>query len=302
MEVNRISAKTILKLGEVEAPVATYKTTGDPPGARKYDTAGPNGKPLRMETRGQESKPEDVPAGDAFGVEAEAAPPETAPAEPVNVLIEEGTGELVRPEDVRKGIRKEDGTFIDLTDHLERITQQSNLDRMEVVGFLAVSNVPRERVEGCYYLAAGDLDPEKHAPTKVLRLLYEGLRVSHRAAIVRWTKRAGQNLGVIVAHRTGTLVLLQLTFAERWRAPNDRCVAHLQADVRQTEIDAVEDLIGSMPEVRAGLDGIRDRRAQLTEELNARAEAGELDDFQLDEELEPAVEELEDVLRASVEA
>lgn len=298
-KVKRASTKTELRLAFATAEVGLYKIAGDDAKDRNWDSAGPNGNKLLTETRPVEAPIEEK--GDALGVtpireEApedpgpEEVPPieETAPtppsadavpAETKRVLVEAETGIEIEPEDVRKGIRFDDGRFVDLTDQIETVEEESRVEGLQVLGFLRRERVPRERVICSYYLGA-----ESGSGAKLLRTLYEGMRDAGRVAVVRWTKRRGQTLGIVVPHSSGALVALEMLFAERVRDPNAKCLAHLQAEVTRGVVDRAVELIESMSWSPSQFDEIRNRRVELERELYARADAGEVEGYEIEPE------------------
>lgn len=295
-EVKKASVSTKLKLGAVEVDVSLFKATGKPEAARKYEAAGPHGGPLRAVAEAGEATPAETEGGDdPFGVREDR--PATVPGRYRRALVEEGTGEEVPPEAVRRGVRREDGSFVDLTDHLDRIEELSRLDRLEVIGFLDRRAVPRERVVGAYFLGA----EEAFAP-RVLRVLAEAMRATDRVAVVVWTKRKGRSLGVLAPGRSGALTVLELVWPGQARRPNARCLAHLRAEVTEGEVERAAELIRAMSARREDLDDLRDPRLAAEAELLARAEAGELEEFRLEPERPEEMAGLEALLSDSLTA
>jgi non-homologous end joining protein Ku len=180
----------------------------------------------------------------------------------------------------RKGIRKADGVFVDLTDEIEEVAERSTLEEMRVVSFIDVRHVPRERIIGSYYLAGDDLQGLL-PPTRLLAVLMRAMRASSKVAVVRFSKRVGQTLGVLTPQRNGALLLLELAYSAQERSPNPRCLAHAKVEPREGEVEGALELIESMAGKRDSLDGIRDARLVMEDELIARAEAGELDEYEL---------------------
>jgi non-homologous end joining protein Ku len=320
-EVKKASVRTSLSLGLVEADVKLYKTTGKGEKDPTFTTAGPNGYPLRVEQRAQEAAVEETEKADPLGLEdgddgtvvpaaapaveedpgPEVVPPTSsvvvgsAPGTFKNVMVEEETGVEVEPDDVRRGVRRDDGTFVDLTGRLTAIDEETKLDRIQVLDFIRRERVPRERVVGSYYLAADS----KSAP-RVLRVLYEGMKRAERVAIVRWTKVKGQSLGLLVPHGSGALVVLECVFADAARKPNAACLAHMRAAVTEKQVDRAVELIESMNAPPSALDGYFDRRAQLQRQLAEKAEEGDdLADFAVVEEPSEALRSLDELLVAS---
>lgn len=292
-EVEKASVRTQFRLGELVVPAAMFKVIGDPPGKREYETAGPNGHPLRAVAAVGAAPEGETPKADPLGVSPTSAPRST-PGEYRQVLVEETTGVEVPRDQVRRGIRR-DGTFVDLTEHLERIEEEAKLEAIEILTFIDRRNVPRERIVGSYFTALGGT-----LGLALARALLEAMRESGRVAVIRWTKRKGQTLGVLIPHASGALEALELAWAVQVRTPNAECLAHLRAEVTQGEVDQAVELIHEMSGKRADLDDLRDLRWQRIEELFVRAEEGELDDYKLEPEERP--EEMADLEKLLADA
>jgi Ku protein len=319
--VKRASVKTELRLGFASAEVGLYKTKAGDPKSRPWDKAGPNGHPLRMEAKPVEAAPDEGNA-DALGVtpvreeppptdpgpEAETPPVdepparssggESVPATTKNVLVEEETGEEVEPDEVRRGLRLDDGSFTDLTDLLETVEEESRAEGVEVLGFIRRERVPRERVVDSYFLGA-----ENASGARLVRVLFEAMKETGRVAVVRWTKRKGQSLGILTPRGDGAMVVLELAFAEVCRAPNAKCLAHLQAEVSRGIVEQAQTLIESMEWSPDRLDEVRNRRIELEQELIDRAEAGRIKGHKVEPEKKDAeIADLGDVLARSIAA
>lgn len=318
--VSKASVKTELRLGLVKEPVSLYKTMGSETKARSWDKAGPEGGVLRVKEIAVEKTEEETP--DALGItpvkdepEPEAAedpgpeeappveapgspvPAQTRPAETKMILVEEGDEKEaeVLPEEVLRGIRLDDGEFVDLTQHLADAELESRAEGLETLGFLRRERVPRERVISSYFLAGDSADA-----LKTVRTLYEGMKESGRVAVVRWTKRKGQSLGILSPRGDGAMVILELAFAEVCRAPNAKCLGHLRAEVTRGTVDAAVQLIDKMNWSPDQLDEIRNRRVELEEELIERAEDGKIEGYTPPElKADPALEELATLLKRS---
>jgi non-homologous end joining protein Ku len=267
-------AKTTLAFGLVKCPVALYKTTSDEKDA-KWDTAGPNGGVLRLRDTPAPAVTETVradPLADRSPEEKFAASVETAPGRDEPRFVEEGSGQLVATHEVRRGIRKDDGTFLDLTEGLAQIAERTRLEEMRVTDFIRIEQVQRERIVGSYFLA-----PDGEGAPKVVRLLSAAMRETHRAAVVKWTKRSKQSLGVLVADpRTCSLRLIEMAWAEDVREAPEKCHAPRNADVTEEEVQNAIDLVNAMASNRAeSLDAQADDARAMRRELVARAEAGE---------------------------
>lgn len=293
-KLGRASSRTVLTFGLVKAPVALYKTDGKDADLPEFETAGPHGGALRLKEVPVEARPEEVPVGDPLApietetldpvmsaIEAEAVPDAyvnfgteevTVPATTRSILVEEGHGDAeVLPEDRRKGLRLEDG-FVDLTDQLRSIENRTKLEEMRVVSFIRVEQVPRDRILGSYWIA-----PEEGAG-RALRLLFEAMRFQRRVAVVKWTKRTRQSLGVVVPHRSGALQVLQVNWAEAYLQPDAKVLSIQQAAVREEEVRAAAELVRAMSDSKASLDEQEDDAVRLRRELVAEVEAGKRPD------------------------
>lgn len=267
------------------APVAT--DPGPEQGSPLFpDLAAPAGKLAAVPDPTPDPGPEPTP-------EPEAPPIEAEPGVYRTVLIEEGTGIEVEPGDVRRGIRDEDGEFIDLTKHLDSIDEDCKLDRFEVLRFVDRRSLPRERVIGSYYLAADD-----ETAARLLRVLEESIKAKDRMALVRWTKQKGHCLGFLSTHRTGALLVSEVVFAEQAREPNAKCLAHRKASVSEAEVAYATDLVEQMAGARLDVDALVEPRRAAEAELLEKARAGELPDepMTLEPEVPGSMEELRERL------
>jgi len=340
----RSSANTQLYIGTLKASIGLFSTRADPAKTAKFDTAGPNGGHLKYEQRGvavpvgeepEQAGPSDPLAGtheleraalaaahkdedDAFerefgafagGSFAEfASAPPAAPVEPGGVLVdgefrqvlvEEGSGEIVEAGAVRRGVRRDDGAFVDCTDQLDAIETRTKLDRMEIVKCIDGTRIRRDRVIGSYFVGAQDGDAKAK-----LRLLYDALRERREVAVVKYTTRSRQQLGVIVPNGTnGTLVLLTLVFAEDVREAPSKATSIQKVQMPKEQVLVMCKLLAALHGHVDDLDALRDDAVALREELMVRALAGEMDASVV--EPLPAPEETPDLaeaLHASLEA
>jgi non-homologous end joining protein Ku len=273
-EPKKASTITTLRIGEVDAPVALYKTATEPK-SRQWDDepdAGATGDPLA----GTRQKAGRKSSG------AKGTGPVKAPPKP-------------------KGIIKVDGTFVDLSEQIEQIAESTALEYLEIHDFIRRERVPRERVVGNYWIgvAEGDGFP----PARILAHLVDVLKETGRVAVVRFTKRKGQTMGVISAHRSGALLLQELAFAENCYCPPTSALVHVNVELPESEREAMRELVDNRSESYTVLDEMRDVRKMAEEELVTRAEHGELDDYTLPEvDPEEEVLDVAQILRESVKA
>jgi non-homologous end joining protein Ku len=274
--------KTTLVFGLLATPVQLFKTTGEPGKDAKWETAGPSGGALRRdasvsrplsETKGNPLASAEIPASEPGGARESASS---------SVLYEGETGAVVSSAEVRRGVRREDGKFIDLTEQIDAIAERSKLEEMEIVSFVRRDAIPRARAIGSYYLA-----PAEGADPRVLRLLLEAMREENRVAVVRWTKTKNQALGVVAPGARDTLVVLELAWAEDVRVPSTRCLL-AEVAITPDEVAAARELVREMSEsVTAGsLATLRDDARRLREELLSAARSGRLEKFAVPERSE----------------
>lgn len=317
----KATALTTLRIGSVEVAVGLFSTVAKPSKEAEFDTAGPNGGVLKARAVARpvpvEEVAVDVPdvpvasdplaAEDVAGYEQRLADYEARAFEPVAVgakhsevdgeygreLVEEGSGAVVAPQDVRRGVRLEDGRFIDCTEQLAKITESTRLERMDVIGFVDATHVPRRWAKGGQYVGAAD-EKAPHA----LRIMYESLRRTRRLALVKVTKRSRQTLGVIGA--TGkALMLLELVWPEDLREPPARALVIAQQEVSEREVAMFTELVHAMAVPPSTLYSLRDDAIALREELKSKALAGEVADVKVPERPGPA-ETVLDQLEASL--
>lgn len=279
--VSRVTVNTVLKIGTIEAAIGLYKTIGDTK-PRKWDAP-----PVELpEPSGEAAEtPPPISGSPLAGSSQPSSAPPPAPAE------------VEAPPKPRKGILKDDGGFVDLTDQIEEIAERSKLERLEIISFIDRRHIPRERIIGSYYI--GFASPG--GSTRLLKVLHEAMRQSQVGAVVRFTKRKGQTVGVLVPFKDALLVL-EMAFAEQWRDPNNKCLAHSKVEPPESEIDQACTLIEVMAGRRESLDGIQDHRAAMERELVTRAEAGELDEYELrpDDAVDEDTQKLGELLQAAI--
>jgi hypothetical protein len=281
----KASVLTTLKVSKVEIAIGLFTTVAKPGKLESFDTAGPNGGVLKAQAVAKATPVSEAvdmpdvpvssdPLGDAPVEMLEAPAVEASPVEVAGQygrdLVEEGSGVIVPPNEIRKGVRLEDGKFVDCTRQLEEITEQTKLDGVEVIAFVDVTHIPRSRVSGAQYVGAGD----EKAPY-ALRLLFEGLKATRRGAVVKLTKSSRQTLGVIAVARN-TLVLFELVYSENFREPPARALAMHKVQVGQAQVDSLKLLIEQMGDSPAVLDEQRDDAVALREDLKRRALAGDI--------------------------
>lgn len=332
MPDEKMSVRTSLAWEGLTAEVGLIKTTGKGEDAPEFVKAGPHGKPLERAAvkDGKRMKLEKTEAGekvdgvlgaltssveriqgkpgtvqedkdDPLSVPAMAKlPPVENPPQEVEVgIVEVGYDEELREEDVRRGfvVPGEDGPrFYDVTEQLASIAEETKTEELRIAGFIRRERVPRIMVQGSYYLAAAG----PGAP-KVLRLLWLAMRDEGRAAVVKWTKRTRQALGVLTPAKDGSLVVLELAWPDELREPGERARFHINAEVTPGELAAARDLMRATAKSPELIAEQSDDRVRLESELVTAALMDDLEQFLVPEK--PAVAEdasVEQALRDSI--
>lgn len=290
-QVKSKSGSTTLVWGRMEAPVDFFKLTGDVAEA-KFETKRTDA-PAPVATDTTHSAP-------VHDVSDPLGPLELDPLSPTgHAMPDDRTGPAGEapppPPKPRRGITRLDGTWLDLTDQLEQITEATRLNEMRIVGFVARNKVPRERIVGSYYLAAGG--PVAH---RVLAALHYASHTGNRVALARWTKSTRQALGVIVP-TPRALVVLELAFAANVREPNPRCMAHRAVELTEAERELALELVREMAVHSDTIDHMADDAITQRAALRQAAEEGLLDAWAMPaaERAEP-IADVEEALRASL--
>jgi non-homologous end joining protein Ku len=283
----RSSTNTKLVVGSLTAEVGLFTSVQDASKLKlaSFQTAGPNGGALKFQERAQAlpaaDRTDDVPVqGSPLGsaAPAERPAPSAAPVdgEFVRKLVEEGSGAVVEPSEVRRGLFVGEGDarrFVDVTDQLAAIEQRTKLDQIEVVATVDRTAMRMRRVLGAHFVGATD---EESSP--ILRLLYESLHRTRRVAVAKFTTGGRQKLGVIAPDRaTQTLMMLQLAFSEDLRSAPAKAKAIQNVVVSEEHVQVMCDILDAFGDSPDVLDTLTDDAVKFRAELHARAAAGEMD-------------------------
>ncbi|MCA1571671.1 MAG: hypothetical protein LC798_15425 [Chloroflexi bacterium] len=329
-----------LRFGGVSAPVSLLKTSGKPREAMHetrrvlvtIDLGGPSAAQIVAENTGRPVVDEQVtepqrqrvaqelaadPLGDGDDLAAARARLDDPTIEANRILLPEiygdagssgqtvpggpvasGPAPYTPPETtVQQGIHLADGTWLDLTDRLAEVDRLTKVDGLEVVATIASNAVPRQRVRDAHYVAGSD-----PATYKVLALLWDALRAEGAAAVVRWTKRTAQALGIVVARGGGAipahLVLLELEWAQNMRPVPERASGPVHAVTTADERDAAAELVMAFYRPVSALDELADTRLAKRAELLALARDGKLDAYDPPPEPMPEPDDAAEVAQA----
>jgi non-homologous end joining protein Ku len=248
------SIKSTLSFGLVSCPVALFRTVGEAE------------KPPAWATRNELDIEFAVP--DHITHVTRRDPLADHPEQSVN------TTKDPEPEKPRKGILDAAGAFVDLTEEIDAIADRTKLESMRIASFVRTEEIRRERIIGSYFLA-----PDGPGATHIVAMLARAMQAEKRVAVVRWTKRSRQALGVLIADpQTGGLKVIELAWAEDCRQAPVRAEIPAAAimDVSDEEVALARDLVQAMASTRAdALDTLVDEARGMIRELRERAEAGE---------------------------
>lgn len=244
------SSTTVLRLGKLKAPIALYKTVGDAPG---------------------------IPAWDREPEPADATPAVKDPLAPA-VSGFSGGGNFTRKATPKpaalarpRGLILADGSFLDLTEQIARIETHTQLNEMNVIAFIRREQVPREMIQGSYWIGVNG-----PGGGRTLKLIHAATKKVGRVAVVRWTKRTRQAYGILLPHRSGALIAVELAWADTWREPDERIMLpYVAAEVTDEEVATAARLIDAMGDSRAILEEMEDDAVVLRRELVRAARAGE---------------------------
>lgn len=295
-QVNRKSATTKLVWGQIEASIGLYKMTSAVGEADFELEKLP--APEALDIPAPADLPDDPLSREKAPTREESIAQSAELARSLGLTVSSGTASGPPPAPKRRrGLYREDGTFMDLTDRLEAITAATKLDEMKVIGFVPSASVPRVLVRDAYYVGMEGL-----GAAKALKALERGMTSSNVVALVKWTKTSRQALGVLSATRRG-LVALQLAWPEELLEPSPRVLGHRSVELAEMEEGLARDLVHAMTVPAAVIYEQADDAVTMRRQLRAVAESGLLDAWEAPSApVRPEVESLLDALRASIPA
>jgi len=272
--VERASERTVLSWGTLVAPVAMFKTQGDSK-LPSFDLEPYTEEEKALLQRGVSEAFGAVVENEEASAVVDAIQDRAVPPEPER-SEEDLKLEAILTRKRKRGLQLED-RFVDLDDALAAVDRQTESNEVRIVGFVRVEKVPRVRIKGGYYVGSGG----PGAP-QLLRALGTAMKATGRVAVVKWTKRTRQALGVMVAMPNqepwgGTLLVLELSWAEDLRLPNESCRAHMAEEYRPdpATLDAAVNLVAAMSDAVSSLDEYHDDKRRMYLELLDAAARGE---------------------------
>lgn len=304
--------KTTLKVGRASAEVSLMKADGKPPDAQhevrrvpvetidpKPDGPMPTGE-LGLDLgfapfdEGPVVQPQKSPshlpaASDPFSTGASMPvtldSPEVHSSQPVQTTVVE--------ERIEWGVWHAD-SWVDLTDKLKKIDEDNKLDGMNIEATMTLSNVPRDLVRDEHYVLPRD--PHSH---KFVAMVYKGLKATGQAAVVRWTKRTNQALGVVVPRGTAAkpyLVVLELAWEENVREVPSSAFLDLDL-VNDRQLASATTAMTKMGRPASYIRALRDERIAQRIALLDAARNGKVWAL-AEQEQDPSLQQLGDLLSA----
>lgn len=219
-----------------------------------------------------------MPARSSRDVELDNASPDGNAMN--QVYVDAVLGTKCERADWRKGIfrskpdKKDRSTWGDFTeipaDAIAEIEEGAQVETFEIKEFVPLAEVPFERARGCYFIAPQH--GSGGAASKPLKLLYEALKQSKRAGVVKIVIRKRQHPAVIYA-KNGGLFLNTLAWAEDFAAAKEaeEVLAAAEAEPKMVAmaIDLVEALGGDGTLLDSMTDDLRPEKERLLEEALA---------------------------------
>lgn len=236
---------TRIVVGAASVDVALHMTSGSP-STVKHDT-------LRIEQevteKHIEADPHAVEPGDPFGEEVSDSPLPKPLARPTTKVLQ--------------GVQLESG-FVDLTERLRQIDEDTHLNGITVEATVPRESVPWERARGSYYIA-----PTSPEAAHFLAHVWHGLRPTGLAALARFTKRTGHYLGAIIAYPENgrhLLMLIELEWQANMKPTPETCFLDVGAVPESGSEKAIEAMVALRQE-RSAFADMRDERAGQRAEL-----------------------------------
>lgn len=195
------------------------------------------------------------------------------------LLVPPTIGETPAPAPAKvtvQGVTDIDGRFVDLTERLYAIDENTRLDGVNVECTVPIAILPRTWVRDAYFIV-----PNGMSAGRFLAYVWSGLTPTGLGAVVRWTKRTDQFLGAIVprgsAARGASLMLLEFEWSANMRAIPENARLDVTA-VPDTGREQSEQAFRTMQQSPRVIMGMRNERAaQRAELLEATREGREWD-------------------------
>jgi hypothetical protein len=197
---------------------------------------------------------------DPFAQEEQPPPVELATA-PATTVVEER---------IEWGVWHAE-SWVDLTEQLKAIDINTKIDGMNIEATVSLAHVPRELVRDAHYVL-----PRDQSSHKFVCMVYVGLKRTGKAAVVRWTKRTNQALGVVVARgneNNAHLVVLELAWQETLRALPPAGLLDLDV-LSEGQMAAAGRAMERLVRPASYIEGLHDTRNEQRAKLLERARAG----------------------------
>lgn len=248
------SSKSVLSVGGIETPILLWRATGSPPKEQAWD----------LEPISERIEEAPVVFSDPL-----AAPPMPTGEDLATSVTDALTSALASRPARRRGVVREDGSFVPLDGEIAAIAERTRLDGMRVVAFVSGSAIPRAWVVGSYYVGVGE-----GGNPRLLKAIRTAMSVRREAAVVKWTKSSKQALGVLAPGRAGSLTLVELAWREDVREVPARALSFDEVALTPDEVTGAMGLVEAMHAPISVLDELRDDARVLRGGLFAAAREG----------------------------
>jgi DNA end-binding protein Ku len=189
--------------------------------------------------------------------------------------IDSVTGEVLEGSDVKKGVyedpKKGSGFREIKVSDLDAIEAETQIDAFTVEKFIPLSEVPWERTQAAYFLG-----PQSDMPggAKALKLLYEALKKSKKAGVLKITLTSRQYAAVVYA-KNGGVILNTLAFAADFKKVSQASEALAGVEIANKQmVGLMTEFIETLTTEPTCLDEMEDDLVALKQKLVDDALAG----------------------------
>ncbi|MEU6484392.1 Ku protein [Streptomyces sp. NPDC046887] len=174
-------------------------------------------------------------------------------------------GEEVASAEIGKAYEEADGTMIPITDEDLAALPLPTAKTIEIVSFVAASEIDPMQMDTAYYLSANGVPAAK--PYTLLR---EALKRSDRVAIAKFALRGRERLGMLRVVDE-VIVMHGLLWPDEIRRP-EGVAPETDVTVRDAELDLADALMNTLGEV--DLDSLHDDYREAVEQMIAAKAEG----------------------------
>jgi DNA end-binding protein Ku len=152
------------------------------------------------------------------------------------------SGETKNTAPAVKGVPGDGGEYIVLDDAKLDAIRVATDGSMAAAAVVGLSQVPRERAHGLYYVRPDSKMKRSAGPVEVLT---DALQREKKAIVAKWTPR-GRELLVAIYPQDGALVLNVLMYESEIRPPDDKCLINRDG-VTDAEVEVAKQVLATLP-------------------------------------------------------